>query len=114
MIAASVHFFSGEPLTQLWSALLWLVTIVCTGYLMVSTWRFYSFKGVSFRARHPFRLILFIAALFALIFYFSKPVLFTIAVVYMLSGIFWRLAWLFRRKQNPPAPPAYREASLPS
>ena len=33
---------------------------------MVSTWRFYSFKDIDFRSRHPFRLIVLIAALFAL------------------------------------------------
>ena len=88
--------------------------VILVGYLMVSTWRFYSFKDIDFRSRHPFRLILFIAALIAAIRFFSEHVLFFIAMLYMLSGIFWRLKWLFRRKQNPPAPPAYREASLPS
>jgi CDP-diacylglycerol--serine O-phosphatidyltransferase len=114
VIAAIVHFFSGEPLDAPWVALLWLLTVVCVGYLMVSTWRFYSFKDIDFRSRHPFRLILFLAALFASIWFFSKPVLFVIALFYMLSGIFWRLMWLFRRKPSPPAPPAYQNASLPS
>jgi hypothetical protein len=49
----------------------------------------------------------------ALIFLFSKPVLFVIALMYMLSGIFWRLHWVFRRKRNPP-PPSYTEASQTS
>ena len=44
---------------------------------------------------------------------FSRPVLFVIALTYMLSGIFWRLHWMFRRKQNPP-PPTYTEASQTS
>jgi len=114
VIAAVVHFFGGEPLDTPWMTLIWLLTVVCVGYLMVSTWRFYSFKDIDFRSRHPFRLILFLAALFASIWFFSKPVLFVIALFYMLSGIFWRLMWLFRRKPTPPAPPAYREASLPS
>ncbi|HEX3321248.1 MAG TPA: CDP-diacylglycerol--serine O-phosphatidyltransferase [Terriglobales bacterium] len=114
VIAAVVHFSGGDPLAALWSTLLWLLTVICVGYLMVSTWRFYSFKDIDFRSRHPFRLILFVAALFASIWFFSKPVLFVIAILYMLSGIFWRLMWLFRRKPSPPAPPAYREASLSS
>src|SRR5690242_12966707 len=114
VIAAVVHFSGGDPLAALWSTLLWLLTVICVGYLMVSTWRFYSFKDIDFRSRHPFRLILFVAALFASIWFFSKPVLFVIAIFYMLSGIFWRLMWLFRRKPTPPAPPAYQNASLPS
>jgi len=42
--------------------------------------------------------------------FFSRPALFVIAIFYMASGVLWRLQWIFRRK-NPPAPPAYREAS---
>ena len=47
--------------------------VTTVGYLMVSTWRFYSFKDIDFRSRHPFRLIVLLAALFALIFFYSKP-----------------------------------------
>ena len=37
-----------------------------------------------------------------------------IALLYMASGIFWRLQWIFRRKGSPPAPPSYKEASQTS
>jgi CDP-diacylglycerol--serine O-phosphatidyltransferase len=87
--------------------------VVAVGYLMVSTWRFYSFKDIDFRSRHPFRLVVLIAILMTSIGYFSRPVLFAIAILYMASGVLWRLQWIFRRK-SPPAPPTYREASLPS
>jgi CDP-diacylglycerol--serine O-phosphatidyltransferase len=79
---------------------------------MVSSWRFYSFKDVDFLTRQPYRLIILIAVLFALIWYFSRPVLFTIAMLYMFSGVFWRLQWLVRRKSDPP--PKYNEASQTS
>jgi hypothetical protein len=39
--------------------------------------------------------------------------LFGISVLYMASGILWRLQWIFRRKA-PPAPPPPHEASLTS
>ena len=55
-------------------------------------------------------LIVLIAVVIASIWYFSRPVLFVIAILYMASGVLWRLQWIFRRKA-PPAPPAYREAS---
>ena len=55
-------------------------------------------------------MIILIAVLIALIWQFSEPMLFAIALLYMASGILWRLQWIFRRK-NPPAPPPYREAS---
>jgi CDP-diacylglycerol--serine O-phosphatidyltransferase len=90
-----------------------MLMMVAVAYLMVSTWRFYSFKDIDFRARQPFRLIILFGALFAAIWFFSQWVLFLIALLYMFSGVVWRLQWIFRRKRNPP-PPAYKEASLTS
>ncbi len=110
VIAAIVHYSAGVPVTSWITAMSWMMMVVVVGYLMVSTWRFYSFKDINFRSRHPFRLILIIALLFASIWFFSRPALFVIAILYMASGVLWRLQWIFHRK-NPPAPPAYREAS---
>jgi CDP-diacylglycerol---serine O-phosphatidyltransferase len=106
VIAAVVHFTAGEPLVSWYTALTWVAMVTTVGYLMVSTWRFYSFKDIDFRSRHPFRLILFLAALFASIFFFSRLMLFVIALFYMISGIFWRLQWIFRRRPSPPPPPS--------
>jgi CDP-diacylglycerol---serine O-phosphatidyltransferase len=113
VIAAVVHFQSGEPLVSWYTALTWLAMVTTVSYLMVSTWRFYSFKDIDFRSRHPFRLILFLAVLFASIWFFSGPVLFAVALLYMLSGIFWRLQWIFRRHHDRPPPP-FKEASQTS
>jgi CDP-diacylglycerol---serine O-phosphatidyltransferase len=110
VIAAVVHFEGGDPVISWYTALTWLAMVATVAYLMVSTWRFYSFKEIDFRSRHPFRLIVFLAALFASIWFFSRQVLFFLALLYMVSGIFWRLQWIFRRRGNPPPPP-YREAS---
>jgi CDP-diacylglycerol---serine O-phosphatidyltransferase len=110
VIAAVVHFFGGEPLVSGYTALPWAAMVTTVGYLMVSTWRFYSFKDIDFRSRHPFRLIVLLAALFGLIFFFSQKMLFAIALLYMVSGVFWRLQWIFRRRSGPP-PPSYKEAS---
>jgi len=113
VIAAVVHFTAGEPLESSYTALAWSAMVTTVGYLMVSTWRFYSFKDIDFRSRHPFRLIVLLAALFGLIFFFSRRVLFGIALLYMVSGVFWRLQWIFRRRSGPP-PPSYKEASQAS
>lgn len=106
VIAAVVHFESGEPVGAVYTALAWAAMVITLGYLMVSTWRFYSFKGIDFRSQHPFRLIVVLAGLFGLIFAYSKQVLFAIALTYMISGVFWRLQWIFRRRPDPP----YKEA----
>jgi len=106
VIAAIVHFTGGAPVTSSWTAMSWLLMVVVIGYLMICTWRFYSFKDIDFRSRRPYRLIILIAVLFASIWQFSKPVLFAIAILYMASGVLWRLQWIFHRKTSPPLPPA--------
>jgi len=113
VIAAVVHFTGGEPLVSSYTSLAWSAMVTTVGYLMVSTWRFYSFKDIDFRSRHPFRLIVLLAALFGLIFFFSRKVLFALALLYMVSGVFWRLQWIFRRRTKSP-PPSYKEASQAS
>ena len=113
VIAAVVHFTHGDPLLWWGSALTWLIVVVLAGYLMVSTWRFYSFKDIDMSARQPFQLVIIFGLLIAAIIYFSGPVLCFIALTYMFSGIFWRLHWLFRRKRSTP-PPTYTQASQPS
>jgi len=113
VIAAVVYFEAGEPIASSYTALAWLAMVTTVGYLMVSTWRFYSFKDIDFRSRHPFRLIVVLAALCALVLLFSRKALFALALLYMVSGVFWRLQWIFRRRPGPPPPP-YKEASQAS
>jgi CDP-diacylglycerol--serine O-phosphatidyltransferase len=113
VIAAIVHFKGGDPINQWYMALTWAMMVITVGYLMVSTWRFYSFKEIDFRTRRPFRLVVFLGPLIAAIWFFSRPVLFFIALLYMVSGVFWRLQWMFRRRTSPPPPP-YHEASQAS
>ena len=114
VIAAVVHFEAGDPIVSWYTALTWLAMVTTVGYLMVSTWRFYSFKDIDFRSRRPFRLIIFFAAFIAAIWFFSRQVLFFIALLYMISGVFWRLQWIFRRRPSPPPPPPIREVSQAS
>jgi len=113
VIAAVVHFSGGEPVASWWTSVSWLMMVVVVGYLMVSTWRFYSFKDIDFRSRRPFRLIVLMAMFGSLIWFFSRPVLFILAIFYMVSGVLWRLQWIFRPK-TPPTPPHYTEASQTS
>ena len=72
---------------------------------MVSRWRFWSAKSIDFRSRHPFRLIL-ICADHRPVWYFSRYVLFALALLYMVSGVWARLFYALRRRAAlPPAPP---------
>lgn len=111
VIAAVVHFTRGEPLTVAPKSIAWLLMVLVVGYLMVSTWRFYSFKDIHFNSRQPFRMMVLLAAIFVSVWFWSRWVLFGVALIYMFSGVWWRLQWIFRRKPRPPAPPVYKEAS---
>jgi CDP-diacylglycerol---serine O-phosphatidyltransferase len=111
VIAAVVHFTLGDPLATAAMAITWLLLVLAVGYLMVSTWRFYSFKDIHFNTRQPFRIMILLAAIFVSIWFYSRWVLFGIALIYMFSGVWWRLQWITRRRPSPPAPPAYQEAS---
>jgi CDP-diacylglycerol--serine O-phosphatidyltransferase len=104
VIAASVHLINGEPLTVWWIGLSWAALVVCAGFLMVSTWRYFSLKGLNLRARQPFTIVLFFAVPIALTWYFSEIFLFTLAMGYMLAGVFLRLGYAIRRRPSPPAP----------
>src|SRR3974390_2663292 len=47
MVAAVVFAFGGEPLAWWPLAVTWLILLAILGLLMVSTWRYHSFKGVN-------------------------------------------------------------------
>ena len=70
---------------------------------MVSTWRFWSAKEINFSRSHPFQLLLVLAIVFYIIFRFSQGVLFSLALLYMFSGIWARAAygWTRRRRRRP-------------
>jgi CDP-diacylglycerol--serine O-phosphatidyltransferase len=113
IVAAVVHFSAGSPLSVWWEAAIFLVFVVSLAFLMVSTWRFYSFKDIDLRRRHPYPAFVLIGALVTAIYFFSQWVLFVMALVYMLSGVLARLFYALRRRGTPPSPPPapYQEAS---
>ena len=74
-------------------------------FLMVSTWRFYSFKELNLGQPRNFRWIIVFGGIIALGWFFSRYVLFLIALVYTLAGVLARLSFVFRRPPLPPPPP---------
>ena len=112
VLASVVHFSKGQPVEVWWQAILWCGLMVACSFFMVSTWRFFSTKGLKLRSRHPFRVIVVVAAVLAGAWEMSRPFLLVLAMTYMCAGILWRLQWVFRKK-NQPHPP-FQEASQPS
>jgi CDP-diacylglycerol--serine O-phosphatidyltransferase len=108
VVAAVVHCFSGSPIYNPWTALVWLLLILFTGFLMVSNWRFWSAKEITSGQRHPFQLFALMALVGTLIAWKSELMLMVIALGYLVSGVFARLAYSWsrrrRRSQGPSLP----------
>jgi CDP-diacylglycerol---serine O-phosphatidyltransferase len=88
------------PIDNLWVSLVWIVLILFTGFLMVSRWRFWSGKELNFGDRKPFRLIVLLAAIGAVVVRFSRYALIAIALGYLLSGVLARLAYSWGRRKS--------------
>jgi len=105
-LAAVVHLRLGYPVLAWWSSIVWMVYIFLCAFLMVSTWRFWSAKSIDFHNRQASRLFVLFAPILAAVWYFHRYVLFVVAVTYMISGVFFRLTYAFRRSTPvPPTPP---------
>jgi CDP-diacylglycerol--serine O-phosphatidyltransferase len=117
LLAATVHFFNGIPVQEWWVAIPWLILVGLCGFLMVSTWRFWSAKEINFSRRHPFQLLFMLAPILYVMIRFSNVVLFFMALAYMFSGLWAGAAYSWsrrqRRKLELPAPVAETAAADP-
>ena len=102
-VASTVHLCYGYPVLAWWIAVPWLVLVGLCGFLMVSTWRFWSGKEINLSRSHPFQLLFVLAIVFYVIFQYSHFVFFAIGLSYMFSGIWARAAysWSRRRRRRP-------------
>jgi len=97
LIAALVHFapsplvYYGPEKAQLYSGLL-MTLVGFLSVMMVSTWRFSSFKTVGMRVR-SMRIIILVLSVGMLIFLFSQYVLLAIVIGYILHGLLSRIFW---------------------
>ena len=111
MIASIVHF-APKPLghvaeTHLWS--LWigpkayttalLILVVCLAFLMISTLRYSSLKNVGVGNRNPRILIIGLAMVVILIWFYSQWVLLIISTVYVSHGVLAKLWSLLKPRR---------------
>jgi CDP-diacylglycerol---serine O-phosphatidyltransferase len=104
-LASTVHLCWGIPVPAWWIATLWLIMVGLSGFLMVSTWRFWSGKEINFSRSHPFQILFVLSIVVYVVVRFSHFVFFAIGLTYMFSGIFARAAysWSRRRRRRPAA-----------
>jgi CDP-diacylglycerol---serine O-phosphatidyltransferase len=98
VVAAVIHFELGSPIHELWLSAVWLALLAFTGFLMVSSWRFWSGKEMNLSGKQPVRGVLLIIVGLALVIRFSQYALIMIAMVYLLSGVLARLAYSWGRR----------------
>jgi CDP-diacylglycerol--serine O-phosphatidyltransferase len=105
-VAAVVFFDYGEPLHNVYLSAIWLALLAFVGLLMVSTWRYPSFKQINIgKPRSP--LVVLIFGLFIyLIWNWAQIVLLILAVTYVGSGIFIRVGGIVRRRLRKTPPKA--------
>jgi CDP-diacylglycerol--serine O-phosphatidyltransferase len=109
VVAAIIYAAEGHPITDFVQSIVWMALSGLLAFLMVSTWRYWSFKELNMlRPRSPLLLVGVAAMLFAIL-NWSRPVLLIMTASYALSGILVRIGGLIRRYTRP-APPAPRTA----
>jgi CDP-diacylglycerol--serine O-phosphatidyltransferase len=96
-VAAVVYFFDSVPITSWQLSIVWMGVLGLLGFLMVSTWRYYSFKDINLRSPRSPLILLLLGALIVSVWIYSQPVLLLLAMIYVLSGIVIRVMGVLRR-----------------
>jgi CDP-diacylglycerol--serine O-phosphatidyltransferase len=101
LVSAVVYASDSVPLEWWPLSAAWLALLALLSFLMVSTWRYPSFKEISLTGpRSPLTVILF-GALIYLIWNYSQPVLLAISSLYVATGIAIRAGGIIRRRFRP-------------
>jgi CDP-diacylglycerol--serine O-phosphatidyltransferase len=107
LVAAVVYASNSAPITNWVLTVAWIALLALLSFLMVSTWRYYSFKDVSLlRPRSPLTVIL-LGVVIYLFWKYSQLGLLAMAVAYVGSGVVIRIGGVVRRlfRPSPPRPP---------
>jgi CDP-diacylglycerol--serine O-phosphatidyltransferase len=107
---AAVVFVLPDARGERWEAIGALALVVILAFLMVSTFRYRSFKGVDLRRRRSYISVLGIALLFLIVASQPEASLLAVTGLYTLSGpLAWAVSTL-RRRADPRPPLAVDEA----
>jgi CDP-diacylglycerol--serine O-phosphatidyltransferase len=106
MVAAVVWACDSQPLLWWPLSVAWLLLLALLGFLMVSTWRYHSFKGISFSKAYSPLIIILVAGFMYGVVNYAQLLLLALATAYVASGIVIRIGGILRRrlKSAHPAP----------
>jgi CDP-diacylglycerol--serine O-phosphatidyltransferase len=109
MVVAVVYSSDGVPLQSWIFSAAWLLLLAFLSFLMVSTWRYPSFKEVHMTGPRSPLLVIVAGALILLIWNYSQEVLLALSSLYVATGIFIRFGGIIRRRFRPHRPPSAPE-----
>jgi CDP-diacylglycerol--serine O-phosphatidyltransferase len=109
MVASVVYAAESDPIHNWIVSVAWLGLMGLLSFLMVSTWRYPSFKDLNLtQPRSPLMFVI-LGCLIYLVFNFPQPVLLGMASCYVGSGIAIRLGGVLRRRlRQPPSHPEHQ------
>jgi CDP-diacylglycerol--serine O-phosphatidyltransferase len=101
-VASVVYAADSTPVHYWMWSVAWLGLMFLLAFLMISTWRYPSFKDLHLtQPRSPFTFVA-MALLIYLVWNFSQPMLLVLSVGYVSFGILVRLGGIVRRRLRPP------------
>jgi CDP-diacylglycerol--serine O-phosphatidyltransferase len=106
---ASVVYMSAAPVRSFAFSIDWLALVVMVGILMVSTWRYPSFKQVNVSKPRTPLIVLVIGGIAFLIWEWSQPVLLAVSCGYLISGFVIRLGSFLKRHKGTRPPSSLPE-----
>jgi CDP-diacylglycerol--serine O-phosphatidyltransferase len=102
MVASIVFAANGEPVSWWPISALWIALLLLLGFLMVSTWRYYSFKGVSLSKPYTPLILILLGGLIYGMWNYARLMLLAMSAAYVISGILTRLGGALRRRLRNP------------
>jgi CDP-diacylglycerol---serine O-phosphatidyltransferase len=98
---AAVVYMDSAPVRSLAFSSGWLAAVAVVSLLMVSTWRYPSFKQVNISKPRTPLIVLVVGGVAFLIWEWSQPVLLAAACAYLLSGVVMKIGGVVRRRSKP-------------
>jgi CDP-diacylglycerol--serine O-phosphatidyltransferase len=98
MVASIVFAANGDPVTWWPLAAAWLALLLLLGFLMVSTWRYYSFKGISLSKPYTPLILILLGAFIYGMWNYAQLMLLAMSAAYVASGIAIRIGGVIRRR----------------
>jgi CDP-diacylglycerol--serine O-phosphatidyltransferase len=98
MVSAVVWASDAQPIGWWPLCVAWLGLLALLGFLMVSTWRYYSFKGISMSKAYSPLIIILVGAFIYSLWNYAQLLFLAMSTAYVASGIVIRIGGILRRR----------------